>query len=326
MRRILFFLRRAFIDVVNPFRFGVSVGFGDDVRFPYGLRYSSDGMHKYYNLKEDSNGIIMMSHYVDHDSEETNYYSPVKIAHYALGAYNDYIATKDDVYVERFNKHIDFLVNSRHELVIDGVNCVIWTTPSTNPKYGIGMHYKSAIVQGLVISALCRASVLNGNPLYRDLVLGALQIFRIPVEKGGVLSKSKWGDFYEEYPCVPYSHVVNGFVFSLIGLYDSWQILKIGLSKELFDAGLKTLRIVFPVWYTYRWSRYDLRDLVNGEPVNYATHHYQCLHADLLAVLYIQTNDDVVLKYQLITEKQLKQKWYLLFVYLNKFRTLIVKR
>lgn len=322
----MFFIRRAIVDVVNPFRFGVSDGFGADENLPYGLKYSSDGMHEYYNLQEDDNGIIMMSHYIDHNAEETNYYSPVKIAHYALGAYNDYIATKREVYAERFNKHIDFLINTRKEIVLEGVNCVIWTTPSTNPKYGIDMHYKSAIVQGLVISALCRAYLLSNDPKYSEIVLGALQIFQIPVEKGGILAKSQWGSFYEEYPAVPYSHVVNGFVFSLIGLHDSWRVLKIDLSKELFDVGVETLIKVLPFWYTSNWSKYDLRDLTNKQNVNLATHHYQCLHADLLRVLYLQSNCEDVLQYQQRTEQQLKNKWYLFLVYVNKFKSLILKQ
>lgn len=142
----------------------------------------------------------------------------------------------------------------------------------------------------------------------------------------GGLAKSQWGSFYEEYPAVPYSHVVNGFVFSLIGLHDSWRVLKIDLSKELFDVGVETLIKVLPFWYTSNWSKYDLRDLTNKQNVNLATHHYQCLHADLLRVLYLQSNCEDVLQYQQRTEQQLKNKWYLFLVYVNKFKSLILKQ
>lgn len=326
MKKTLFFIKRAIIDVIKPYRFGVSSNHLKDAQSPYGLDYSSDGMHAYYNLKDDKDGIIMMSHYIDHQSEETNYYSPVKIAHYALGAYNDYLKTKDSKYLVRFTNHIEFLFFNFTEINVGGRKCVVWTTPSTNSKYEISMHYISAIVQGLVISALSRAFLLYGDSKYQKLSERALMIFSVPVEEGGILADTQWGKIYEEYPCLPYSHVVNGFVFSLIGLYDCWKIGGISQAKALYDEGIASLIKVLPFWYIKRWSKYDLRDLTNGQKINLATHHYQWLHADLLRVVAEQTNDSTIQEYVRITEEQLKNKSYLLFVYLNKFYHLILKK
>lgn len=325
MKKLFFFLRRALTDVRNPFRFNVSLKYlsGEDI-WPYGLDYSSDGMHDYYKLKEDENGIIMMSHYIDHKSEESNYYSPVKIAHYALGAYNDYLKTGKDIYEIRFKKHLEFLVNNYSKLKIKDSG-IVWTTPSTNPKYNIPMDYISAIVQGLVISALARGYELYKDEKYKELAEQALKIFRIPVEQGGILARTKWGNVYEEYPCLPYSHVVNGFIFSLMGLFDLWKICGSVDARLLYLEGIETLNKLLPEWYTKHWSKYDLRDISNNQSINLATHHYHCLHADQLKITYLQTGEEIFDKYYKLTEKQLNNRWVLMSVYFKKFQSLILK-
>ncbi|KAF6779392.1 hypothetical protein AHF37_01149 [Paragonimus kellicotti] len=69
--------------------------------------------------------------------------------------------------------------------------------------------------------------------------------------------------WYEEYPTDPGNHVLNGFMYSLIGLYDLSQVslfrnltLK---TEQLWRAGLKTLSVVLPLFDSGSGSFYDLR-------------------------------------------------------------------
>ncbi len=325
MKKLYFFLKRAFFDFTNPNRFQVSNNFLDkDSGFPYALDYTTKGMKDYYNLMFDENGIIMMSHYIDHESDETNYYSPVKIAHYALAAYNDYLKTGEEVNLELFRKHIRFL-SDNYQFHQGNDKMLVWYTPSTNPKYHIEMNYISSIVQGLTISALARAYLLFNTNDYFEVAEKALNIFELPVEKGGILADSEWGPMYEEYPGVPYSHVVNGFIFSLIGLFDLYTLCNSEKAKMLFDQGIETLISVLPNWYLDHWSKYDLCDITDNRKINLATNHYQNLHADQLWILYRQTNNTIFKEYAERTEKQLQRKYSLFQVYINKFQNLILK-
>lgn len=75
--------------------------------------------------------------------------------------------------------------------------------------------------QGHAISVLARAYHSSYEPQYLKAGLQGLRPFHTPSETGGVLAKffgkAVW---YEEYPTQPSSFVLNGFIYSLIGLYD----------------------------------------------------------------------------------------------------------
>ncbi len=269
---------------------------------PYLLDYTTEGMVDYYDLSIDENGIIMMSHYVDHQSDETHYYSPVKIAHYALGAYNDYLKNKSDESLRMFQTHLDWLVKNSTTESLGRV----WRVPSTNPKYELEMNYISAISQGLVLSVLARGYSESGR---EDLLLAGeegLKSLTVSVEDGGLLALSKWGHSFEEYPCLPYSHVMNGFAFCLTGLDDFHRLTGSEEAKRLFDLGLNTFSKMADVWFDGCWARYDLRDLYREELPNLATRHYQYLHADQMIGLYRITGDVFYLS---LSKKFLRQAW-----------------
>ena len=315
-----------YLDLVAPNRFGVTPYFlNPKEQFTYGLGYTTNGMQKAYSMEFDDQGIIMMSHYVDDENSGGHYYSPVKIAHYALAAYNDYITDGRQEMLDIFNKHIDFLKENYVHFNDDG-ETAIWLTPSTNPKYNIPVNYKSSIVQGLVISALSRAYVLNKDELALELANKATKILSVPVEEGGLLADSKWGKMYEEYPCTPYSHVINGFMFCLMGLYDLYLVNQKEETKQLFDEGIESLLKVLDDWIMPFWSKYDLWDLTNGKKENLATRHYHYLHIDQLDIMYQLSGREEFLELKKKLFRQLKSPVSFFRVYFNKFQKLILKK
>lgn len=77
----------------------------------------------------------------------------------------------------------------------------------------------SAMAQGHAASLLARAYHLSGDKQYLDAAERSLRPFRVASEHGGVRA-SLWGHvWYEEYPTTPPSLVLNGFIYSLIGMY-----------------------------------------------------------------------------------------------------------
>jgi len=80
--------------------------------------------------------------------------------------------------------------------------------------------------QGQAISLLSRAfHHSGGNEVYLNTARTALKPFKIPSKNGGVLSKfMNLHPWYDEYPTVPPIFILNGFMYSLIGLYDLFSL------------------------------------------------------------------------------------------------------
>lgn len=324
--KAIYFLGRTFNDIVKPNRFGVHSDFKyNGTHFPTAFKYTTKGMEDVYDMTFDENGIIMMPHHIDYKGNESYYHSPVKVAHYALGAYNDYLDSKDEKYLKIFWNYIHFLTTHK-EYFKGQKDAVVWNTPSAIPKYDITLDYFSAIVQGIVISALVRAYVFRFEDEYLDMALKATRILQIPVEEGGLLASSEWGISYEEYPCLPYSHVVNGFIFCLIGLNDLYMVSKDSSIGDMLQAGAKTLAKMLEVWILPYWSKYDLADITRGTTINLATRHYQYIHIDQLNIMWLITGDTIFKTYRDLLTRQIKNPITQMKVYKNKFETLILNK
>jgi hypothetical protein len=312
---------RAVSDIVAPYRFGFnveSVGAARTPQWLYSLNYTRHGMEQHYGMKRDAKGIVMMSHYVDHD-EAGHYYSPVKIAHYALGAWNDHIRGDAGARAD-FMASRDWLMQNREPVA----GAFVWRTPTTNRRYDLPANYTSAIVQGLILSVLARSLVWDDDPEVRAVIEGAAAFFHCRVADGGILADSPYGTFYEEYPCAPPSHVVNGFMFSLNGLWDAAQMGS-ATALERYTAAVPTLYKLLPAWITQHWSYYDLRYGYDPAKANLATRHYQYLHVDQLKFFAaVDCSDQLALAVTRL-EKQMRNPIYWFSAYLNKCRGLIGK-
>lgn len=127
----------------------------------------------------------------------------------------------------------------------------------------------SAMGQGHAISLLARAYYhSSGDVRYLRAAMNGLKPFRVPSKQGGVLArfmgKFEW---YEEYPTTPASFVLNGFIYSLLGLYDLNATAPRNLSHEagtLFDLGMMSLKKMLSLFDTGSGSIYDLRHFTLG--------------------------------------------------------------
>lgn len=320
-KKIIQLFRRTMGDIVTPYRFEFnreSVDAAGTNRWLYSLGYSRVGMLEHYQMKKDPAGIPMMSHYIDH-REEGHYYSPVKVAHYALAAWNDHIKGSLDGMAD-FRRSIDWLLVNAEERG----SAVVWPTPTSNPRYDLPTGYVSAIVQGLALSALARSLADRDDQRVRLVMEKAVEFFYRPVSEGGIVADSQFGQIYEEYPCNPPGHVVNGFMFSLNGLWDAAQM---GSERALerYRNAVPSLKTLIPFWITKKWSYYDLRFLYLPERVNLATRHYQYLHIDQLNFFSLVERDDVFAVAIRRMEQQMRNPLNWFSAYLNKGRGLIGK-
>lgn len=146
----------------------------------------------------------------------------------------------------------------------------------------------SAMGQGHAISLLARAyHHSGGDSRYLKAAMSALKPFRVPSSKGGVLAtffgKYNW---YEEYPTKPASFVLNGFIYSLLGLYDLMTISPAAKeSQMLFEEGVTSLKNMLPLFDMGSVTAYDLRHFTLGTAPNLARWDYHATHVNQLLLL-----------------------------------------
>ena len=162
-----------------------------------------------------------------------------------------------------------------------------------------------SMVQGHSMSVLARACFLqkttdSTGDEYFQALLDLMQPFKIDSKDHGVrnfiFGKYVW---YEEYPMQPNGQfVLNGFMYSLVGLFDALLACNsesenpqiplasscFKLSQELFCAGLDSLFTCLPLFDNGFGSVYDLRHIFSTKhvPPNRARWDYHSVHITLL--------------------------------------------
>jgi len=159
----------------------------------------------------------------------------------------------------------------------------------------------SAMGQGQAMSLLSRVYKYTDEQKYLDAALKAVKVFNIPSNKNGVLAmlfgKYPW---YEEYPVTPSLFVLNGFLYSLFGLYDLYNTASVNEyeeSKQLFQQGMETLEVALPLFDNGHGTFYDLRHVsIPGHPPNRARWQYHRVHLEQLDSLYQITKNQAINK------------------------------
>ncbi len=116
--------------------------------------------------------------------------------------------------------------------------------------------WTSGLSQGTALQALSRAWSRFKEPAYLTAAQQALGIFQTPPPQG-VRVKTPVGAMYAEYTYAPSDRILNGFIQSLVGLYEYTSITKDPLGLSLFEAGDAEARAIVPLYDTGAWSMYD---------------------------------------------------------------------
>lgn len=172
------------------------------------------------------------------------------------------------------------------------------------PSDGIPAGWVSAMAQGQVLSVFSRAYLLSKD---QSLVVQGNRVLDFmlkPVDQGGTRgslanldpSLSSYVSLYEYAPEVS-SHTLNGFLFSIFGLYD-WAMLDApGVSKVLaktaFDCGVHTVASALPYYDAGGFSTYDLDHLFEDDPDMGPIYHK--IHIAQLVSLYSITKNPALL-------------------------------
>lgn len=171
---------------------------------------------------------------------------------------------------------------------------VLVTRKLSNGELVLPPGWYSAMAQGQAMSLLTRMYHATQDSRYLDSAVEALKLFNRNSSENGVrtffVDKFIW---FEEYPTTPSSYVLNGFIYSLFGLYDLSQtcsgisIPACSESIKLFQAGIQSLKNLLPFFDTGSGTIYDLRHFSLKVAPNIARWDYHTTHINQL--LYLNT-------------------------------------
>lgn len=195
----------------------------------------------------------------DYGGQLGTQYQPVGIAQYALGNWNLFLNSGKVRYKRQFLKIASWLCEN---LVSKG-NFGVWEYRFDYPRFQLKCPWPSAMAQGLGISVLVRAYQLTKDERYLNCAKLALGAFEVPIKQGGILYEDTKGFiWYEEYPSsIDPPHVLNGFIFALLGPYDFYRVTGDSKAHRIFEEGIKTLVANIERYDMGFWSRYDLTNL-----------------------------------------------------------------
>lgn len=262
-----------------------------------------------YPKKFDENGIPLWK-----TNDEPYFHHPIVICQYALGIFEHlYQKNFSDADLKvKFIKQADWLKNNYKE-----IDCgKIWFIYYDIPLYRIKKPWYSALAQGEAVSVLTRAYLLTKDDSYLKLAEDAIKPFFVEVKDGGLINYFNSIPIFEEYPSrIRTVGVLNGFMFSLFGLYDLILIKKSNDAEELFKEGIDSLKKLLPYYDTGYWARYFLYDY----PKKYvASYTYISLMYEQLKVLYLLTDEKILLEYSQKWKTYTEKSW-------NKLRALFEK-
>jgi len=212
-------------------------------------------------------------------------YNPTRIAGFALANWNAFLQGRENSHRDAFLRQADWFVkNARARR--DGL---VW---EYDFDWGhLRAPWISCMAQGEALSVLTRAFLLTGDHKYADTAEKAIKILCVRVEDGGVLGAYEDGSpCLEEYPHPDrQSHVLNGFIFALLGIYDFITLLCDKSYELFFRECINGLAQNLWRYDTGYWSRYDLAE----DGINLSTVRYHDLHIAQLRALHCLTSVDV---------------------------------
>lgn len=184
-----------------------------------------------------------------------DFYNPAYVAWYGLMALEQSVRMGKEP-DKRFRIQVQWLLENSTRR---DDQSIVWTYPVDVREGNCVLHspWISAMSQGLAISALVRAHRLENSPQIIDVCCSALRVFNIGVNEGGVRTDQKGFILYEEYPAYPLPRVLDGFLFSLLGLYDLWVETEDATAKRRFCEGVNGLVGTIQNWdYKNCWTWY----------------------------------------------------------------------
>lgn len=236
-----------------------------------------------YAGAHDADGIPML----DYRGAIGLQYNPIAIAQWGLANYNLFCESDDLVRWQKTLNAADWLVDN---LEPNSHGLPVWNHHfDWEYRDILKAPWYSGLAQGQGVSLLLRAHAHSGDLKYQHAAAEAFAALRTPIAEGGVLfedgEKNLW---IEEYLVDPPTHILNGFMWALWGVFDFQLATANADAKFIFDRGVRTLLRNLPRYDTGYWSLYEQ----SGTRLKMlASPFYHQLHSVQLRVMSKLTGD-----------------------------------
>lgn len=240
--------------------------------------------------------------------------NPVTTSIKALDYYNEYKKTGAEILKIYFINNANWIVENAVYHPNGDFSILQYNFPW--PFYNIESPWRSGMAQALAIQVLLKAHELTNTSEYLGTAKLLLNSFFVDVKSGGVTykedvsgegspaqvsdiralygTKGSQGWWYEEYAAdnqgSMVSKVLNGMMFSVLGVYDYYQYTKDPEAKFLFDNGIVALKNDLLYYDNNGFSYYDILKTPASEK-------YHKIHVELLQQLYDITGDHIFKDY-----------------------------
>jgi hypothetical protein len=247
--------------------------FAEDAR-GYFMRFAGKAR---YQGPFDAAGIPLL----DYQGDIGRQYNPIAIAQYGLARFNAWASggTAEDraAWIAVADWLARELRPNRH-----GVR--VWMHDFDWPyKQLLQAPWYSGLAQGNGLSLLVRAAIATGNTVYAEAAHAAFDSMRLDVRDGGVLVTDEQNDLWiEEYLVDRPSHILNGFMWALWGVYDYAKWSASPEASRVWTRSVATLLNRLDEFDTGWWSLYEIRD--QGREM-LASRYYHTLHIAQLLVM-----------------------------------------
>jgi heparosan-N-sulfate-glucuronate 5-epimerase len=247
-----------------------------DIDFPkaYYMKFYYKAM---YNGDYDDNLIPLL----DYHGSIGKQYNPIAISQYGLGNYNLFLIEENQKYKDAFLRSADWHISNLEK---NNFGLYVWMHHfDFEYRDKLVAPWYSGLAQGLGLSLLARAYIETKNIKYFEAAQKAWISMEKSVEMGGVIYKDQRSNLWiEEYIVEPPTHILNGFIWALFGVYDCWKLLKLENAKLLFDQCVNTLNYNLETYDNNIWSLYEHSGL---KMEMYASPFYHNLHIVQLEIL-----------------------------------------
>jgi heparosan-N-sulfate-glucuronate 5-epimerase len=183
-------------------------------------------------------------------------YNPIATAQWGLANYNRFRESGDDARLRKTIQSADWLAAHLEQ---NQGGLWVWNHHfDWEYRDTLRAPWYSGLAQGQGVSLLLRARAQTGNEKYQLAAERAFIALTRPIAQGGVLFEDEDKNLWiEEYLVDPPTHILNGFMWALWGVFDFWLASADARAKQIFDRGIGTLLHNIARFDTGYWSLYE---------------------------------------------------------------------
>jgi heparosan-N-sulfate-glucuronate 5-epimerase len=140
----------------------------------------------------------------------------------------------------------------------------------------------SSLPQAQVVSVFIRAFLLTGDARWKSLAVRALPTL-LSARTSELVRETEYGPVLEEGPSEPPSHILNGWIYALWGLWEASVAFGHEGAADMFEASIGCLRKMLSSYDVGWWTRYSLYPHLLPD---LAKPFYHRLHVHQVEILY----------------------------------------